>query len=101
MVLRLRGSDAGSATANDAVTFYRLASDGNTDAVEVMHWQSYRSSLVRYVSLRGHCCLVRLNQVAFPDLGACLKSVRAVMSAFPEKGTVELLYGIPGTTVHS
>ena len=52
MVLRLRGSDAGSATANDAVTFYRLASDGNTDAVEVMHWQSYRSSLVRYVSLK-------------------------------------------------
>ncbi len=51
MVLRLRGSDAGSATANDAATFYRLASDGNTDAVEVMHLQSYRSSLVRYVSL--------------------------------------------------
>ncbi len=37
MVLRLRGSDAGSATANDAATFYRLASDGNTDAVEVIH----------------------------------------------------------------
>ena len=37
MVLRLRGSDAGSVTANDATTFYRLASDGNTDAVEVMH----------------------------------------------------------------
>jgi len=37
MVLRLRGSDAGSVTANDAATFYRLASDGNTDAVEVMH----------------------------------------------------------------
>lgn len=36
MVLRLRGSDAGSVTANDATTFYRLASDGNTDAVEVI-----------------------------------------------------------------
>ena len=37
MVLRLRGSDAGSVTASDAATFNRLASDGNTDAVEVMH----------------------------------------------------------------
>lgn len=34
MVLRLRGSDA-AVIANDAATFYRLASDGNTDAVEV------------------------------------------------------------------
>ena len=34
MVLRLRGSDA-AITANDAATFYRLAGEGNTDAVEV------------------------------------------------------------------
>ena len=35
MVLRARGSD--TVPANDAATFYRLAGEGKTDAIEV--WQ--------------------------------------------------------------
>ena len=54
MVLRLRGSDA-AITANDAATFYRLAGEGNTDAVEV-RWKRrlrvYRNRAPPYPDFR-------------------------------------------------